>query len=163
MKDTILIVGMAGRKSIEDCPGYDSLPNNIRLFTFVPQIDLLPYCSLFITHGGANSVNESLYFSVPLIVIPFFGDQLGNGKQIQEVGLGWNFPLDEEVGVTDITRPRFRQSLTKDSLQSSIHQILCSDSIRDKVNVISKELKEYDGINQIYEIITSFYNEHKLK
>jgi UDP:flavonoid glycosyltransferase YjiC (YdhE family) len=52
------------------------LPENVTARAFVPQIDILPFVSLFITHGGNNSLTESLTVAgCPLIVIPFAGMQ----------------------------------------------------------------------------------------
>ena len=50
----------------------DSIPNNFLSYTVVPQLDILPLCSVFITHGGMGSVMESIVFNVPMIVSPVF-------------------------------------------------------------------------------------------
>jgi UDP:flavonoid glycosyltransferase YjiC (YdhE family) len=36
----------------------------------VPQLEILPYTKLFITHGGMNSTMEAVNYGVPMIVIP---------------------------------------------------------------------------------------------
>uniref|UniRef100_A0A914ND22 glucuronosyltransferase n=1 Tax=Meloidogyne incognita TaxID=6306 RepID=A0A914ND22_MELIC len=43
---------------------------------------------LFVTHGGQNSFNEILKAGVPVIVIPFFGDQLFNATIAEYLGIG---------------------------------------------------------------------------
>lgn len=47
---------------------------------FLPQTRILslPNLSAVITHGGNNSVTESLYFGRPVVVIPLFYDQYDN-------------------------------------------------------------------------------------
>lgn len=47
-----------------------------------------PNIKLFITHGGALGLNEAVYEGVPLIGIPFYGDQKMNIKTIQAAGAG---------------------------------------------------------------------------
>jgi UDP:flavonoid glycosyltransferase YjiC (YdhE family) len=50
------------------------LPENVTARFFVPQVDIFPYVSLFITHGGNNSLTESLTVAgCPLIVVSHFG------------------------------------------------------------------------------------------
>jgi UDP:flavonoid glycosyltransferase YjiC (YdhE family) len=35
----------------------------------VPQLEILERCSLFITHCGMNSINESVYYGCPMVNI----------------------------------------------------------------------------------------------
>jgi len=44
------------------------LPENFVVRNFMPQIELLKRAELFITHGGLGSVNESLYYGVPMLI-----------------------------------------------------------------------------------------------
>lgn len=62
------------------------LPENIWGKKFVPQIQVIEMVDLVITHGGNNTVLESLYFGKPIIVCPLFGDQFNNAQRAVEVG-----------------------------------------------------------------------------
>ena len=64
------------------------LPSNVRAFAKVPQLTLLCRAALFVTHGGMNSVNEALYYGVPMIVLPFGLDQPLVGRELQRRKLG---------------------------------------------------------------------------
>lgn len=64
------------------------LPSNVRAFAKVPQLTLLSRAALFVTHGGMNSVNEALYYGVPMIVLPFGLDQPLVGRELQRRKLG---------------------------------------------------------------------------
>ncbi len=63
-------------------------PDNFIICNYAPQIDLLKRASLFITHGGMNSVSEGLYFNVPLLVYPQMIEQGFVAKRVTAVGAG---------------------------------------------------------------------------
>ena len=66
------------------------LPNNVKLFPWLPQTDLLgnPQTKVFITHCGNNGQYEALYHGVPMIGFPLYLDQPHNGYRIQAKGYG---------------------------------------------------------------------------
>ncbi|MDD4074727.1 MAG: glycosyltransferase [Eubacteriales bacterium] len=64
------------------------LPDNIRAYAFVPQIEVLQNADVFLTHCGMNSVNEAISMGVPMIAMPFINDQISNARRITEMGLG---------------------------------------------------------------------------
>jgi glucuronosyltransferase len=55
-----------------------SIPKNIMISKWLPQSDVLahPNIVLFITHGGMFGTQEGQYRGVPMLFIPFFGDQV---------------------------------------------------------------------------------------
>jgi MGT family glycosyltransferase len=55
---------------------------------FVPQPAILPLVDLVITHGGNNTVTESLHHGKPMVVVPLFWDQYDNAQRVEEMGLG---------------------------------------------------------------------------
>src|SRR5262249_40511123 len=46
------------------------IPDNFLVSSYVPQLEILPRTQVFVTHGGMNSTMESLYYGVPMVVIP---------------------------------------------------------------------------------------------
>ena len=47
-----------------------NMPSNVHLYKSVPQVDVLECADVFVTHGGMNSVSESLVKGTPMVVIP---------------------------------------------------------------------------------------------
>jgi len=67
------------------------IPKNIQVFTnHVHQLYLLshPSVKLFISHCGANSLIEALYYGVPILGLPVRGDQPGNADIAVNLGAG---------------------------------------------------------------------------
>ena len=50
---------------------------------FLPQVALLGRCAVAVTHGGNNSVTESLHSGVPMLVLPFSTDQFAGAAAIE--------------------------------------------------------------------------------
>ena len=121
--------------------GLPEVPGNFLLQETVPQLELLPRCDAFVTHGGANSMHEALSFSVPLVVVPMFGDQPGNADAVAQRGAGFAFcnPLE---------------SLTAQALRSSIAQLLeGTNSFRATAEAISAEIRQSGGLPLAAELI----------
>ncbi|KAF1001566.1 hypothetical protein AG4045_030739 [Apium graveolens] len=57
---------------------------------WAPQSKILEHSSIggFVSHCGWNSVNESMYFGVPIIALPMHLDQPVNAKLVEEIGTG---------------------------------------------------------------------------
>lgn len=64
--------------------------DNIKYFGLLPQLMILKKTSIFITHGGFNSVKEALYFKVPMIVVsrPDEYDRGISGIMVESLKIG---------------------------------------------------------------------------
>ena len=65
-----------------------SIPANFTFHPISPQLRLLQFADVFITHGGLGSVKESIYMGVPMLVWPLRGDQMFNARRVAAKGLG---------------------------------------------------------------------------
>ncbi len=65
-----------------------NIPKNFVIKSYVNQIEVLKQSKLFISHGGMNSVHESLLYAVPLCVYPFHVEQEAVAERIKETGCG---------------------------------------------------------------------------
>lgn len=82
LKEFQVIISIGKKNNVEDI---GDLPDNIFAFNYVPQIQVLKQTDIFITHGGFNSINESLFLNnLPVIVIPQELDQYHNANQIEK-------------------------------------------------------------------------------
>ncbi|PAV75208.1 hypothetical protein WR25_21968 [Diploscapter pachys] len=63
-------------------------PTNLHLYKWMPQQDLLAHNKTvaIITHGGYNTIQESLAVGVPMITMPLFADQCKNSMMAKKRG-----------------------------------------------------------------------------
>ncbi|WP_420631302.1 macrolide family glycosyltransferase [Candidatus Leptofilum sp.] len=132
----------AGRTTEIDTLG--PIPDNFIVQNFVPQLELLPRVSAFITHGGMNSVNEGLYFGVPLIVVPQQMEQTLNGRQAARHGAAIVLGDHPPYGRT-----------TPTELQTALETVLTNDSYRQNAKRIGNSFKKSGGYLAAADLITA--------
>lgn len=84
--DWTLVVA-AGRSAADGALG--SLPPNVRVFSRVPQLEILPRVDLMLHHAGLATIFECIYFGVPMLA--YSGGALeenGNAARVEFHGLG---------------------------------------------------------------------------
>lgn len=64
------------------------IPNNFKVYNTVNQIEVLQNTDVFITHCGMNSVNESLYYGVPMVLFPKHSEQKLVADRTAKLGAG---------------------------------------------------------------------------
>jgi MGT family glycosyltransferase len=101
-------------------------PPNFEVLAFAPQLEVLREASLFLTHGGMNSVSEALWNEVPLLVFPQHGDQHLVAARVAELGAGLTLrPPDiephklRELAGRVLTEPSFRDGARR--ISASFH------------------------------------------
>ena len=105
---------------------------------FLPQTSVLPLVDVVITHGGNNTVTESLYFGKPMIVLPLFWDQHDNAQRVQETGFGVR--LDPY---------RFRD----EELHGWIERLLADQGLAVRLQRLARRLQATPGTIQAAEMI----------
>jgi MGT family glycosyltransferase len=107
---------------------------------FLPQPAILPQVDAVITHGGNNTVVESLHFGKPMIVLPLFWDQHDNAQRMQELGLGRR--LDT-----------YRHE--PDELVDAIESLLADPHLPGRLSGISHRLQAAPGTARAADLIES--------
>jgi zeaxanthin glucosyltransferase len=64
------------------------IPASWMVASTLPQVALLRHASLSITHGGCNSVVETIAAGVPMVVLPFSTDQFAIAADLERTGRG---------------------------------------------------------------------------
>jgi UDP:flavonoid glycosyltransferase YjiC (YdhE family) len=74
---------------------------------------------------------------IPLILVPFTGDQLGNSEAAESLGVGYYFRHDEGTSLNAHTDP-WRSSLTPETMKQAIEFAL-SESTKQKATELANE------------------------
>ena len=80
---------------------FGALPANISVFPHVNQIAVLEQADVFLSHCGMNSVSESLYFGVPLVMLPQTSEQKGVAERVKQVGAGLKLKKTDGSSILD--------------------------------------------------------------
>jgi len=139
-EEIIMVMALGNR---EDVLEGLTVPKNFLPFKVVPQLEVLPLCSAFITHGGMGSVLESMVYHVPMIVVPLFGDQPDNADNVQRsnMGFGFRYPL---------------RTLSPESLGKSVAELLDPDPMnkyRAAVKSTAEKMEATGGAAKAIELI----------
>jgi MGT family glycosyltransferase len=117
------------------------IPENVLVRSYVPQLDVLARTDLFLTHGGMNSVSESAWYGVPMLVLPQAGDQLMIAKQVERLGAG--LCLEDK-------------KLAPDYLRLHVERVLNTPSFRQESQRIGDSLRAAGGYSRAADEIQSF-------
>jgi len=85
-----LIISLGARF---DPAEFADFPGQPLIVGFAPQLQLLKHATLIITHGGANTVFESLLEGKPMIAIPIAYDQPAIAARLVRAGAGIALPV----------------------------------------------------------------------
>lgn len=95
-------------------------PGNVLVVPSVPVLALLPHLDAVISHGGMNTVNETLAHGVPLVLAPIRHDQPIVASQVVRAGAGIRVPFHRvrpsqlrEALVSILDDPSYRRAATR--------------------------------------------------
>lgn len=146
-----LIATLAGtpyRVVVSKGPQHDQLElaDNMTGAEFLPQVSILPHVDLVITHGGNNTVTESLRYGRPMIVLPLFWDQYDNAQRIAETGLG--------VRLDTYTH-------APGELTGAIERLLTDAPLHERLNAIASRLAAAPGTVKAADLIERAAGDHQ--
>ena len=123
--DYQVIMSVGNLVSIED---FGELHENISVYSHVDQIAVLKKADVFVSHCGMNSVSESLYFEVPLVMLPQTSEQKGVAERVSQLGAG--IKVDKLGGV---------------SVMTAINKILSIDTYKQNAKKVAEGFKNSSG------------------
>ena len=132
-----------------------SLPSNVSIHSWIPQLTVLSKTKIMITHAGLGSIKECIHMGVPMICFPVSRDQPGNAARVyfHKLGLRSNY---EKVTTYDLrhmineiaTNPLYSISVNQMREQS---QAANNNSLAVKIveNIIGKQIMKDSSKSEI--------------
>jgi MGT family glycosyltransferase len=114
------------------------LAGNMDGAEFLPQTEILPKVDLVITHGGNNTVTESLYFGKPMVALPIFWDQHDNAQRLDETGFGVRLDTYRHSG---------------EELTGAIERLLGDEELAARLAATSQRLQQARGTELAADLI----------
>ncbi|MEJ7607272.1 MAG: nucleotide disphospho-sugar-binding domain-containing protein [Bryobacteraceae bacterium] len=107
-----------------------SVPQNVLVVKWAPQLSILERAHIMITHGGANTVKECIWFGVPMILFPMGLDQPGTAARVAFHGFGL---------VGDIRR------ISAGKIRSLVQRIATGPRFRSRVELMRERFRSVDS------------------
>ncbi|SEN41152.1 glycosyltransferase, MGT family [Chitinophaga rupis] len=127
-----------------DLQALEPVPANFAVKRSVPQTALLPHVDVFVTHGGLNSTMESLFYGIPLVVLPTIKEQETTAARVRELQLGI---------VPD------KSNLTSASLREAVNYVLQNEQIRQFLQHMKNDIRSAGGYLRATDAITAYYQQ----
>jgi MGT family glycosyltransferase len=123
-----------------------TLADNMVGAQMLPQTKVIPQVDLVISHGGNNTVTETLHFGKPLIVLPLFWDQYENAQRIDELGFGVRL---NTYGFADT------------ELTDAVDRLLADTALRSQLADMGAAIRARDGLRTGADAIERVGLEHR--
>jgi len=121
-------------------------PKNFVIRNRVPQLEVLKRAAAFVSHGGMNSINESYYYDVPMVMVPQQPEQFFNARRIKGMNAGICLAPEQ---------------VSEKSLNDAVTQLLTDKKIQENTKRFGKELRDAGGYKAATaEIMTFIYGEN---
>jgi MGT family glycosyltransferase len=136
---------LATSASATDIPA--GLGENVRLETFVPFDEVLPYVRALVTHGGTGSVGRALKYGVPMLIISSYGETVNTGRQAAQLGLAYHLP---------------KNKATPKAIRSTLQALLQDHALHTRVKALSEKMLSIDSQELAAKSIESILHSEKI-
>lgn len=108
-----------------DPAALSTIPPNATVERFIPQAEVLPRCSLIVTHAGSGSMLGALAHGVPMLAVPHAADQFENAA------------ASVAAGAARVVMP---DDLSEDTVREAARALLDDRSYRDAARKVAAEI-----------------------
>ena len=123
----------------------EALSRNALVVPYAPQTELLSRARITITHGGLNTVLDSLAAAVPMVAVPIAFEQPAIAKRVEWSGTGEVIPL---------------RKLNPKKLRAALDEILANDRYAAKALDMARAISAGGGAKTAADIIDSLLHKN---
>lgn len=110
------VILSAGRQA--DPKKWGDVPENFAVYPYVDQMKVLASADVFLTHCGMNSVQESLYMGVPMVLYPQHAEENAVALRAEQLGAGLRLKRVSPEGIRRAVRQVWEQPSFKRNAQA---------------------------------------------
>ena len=126
-----------------DIGALGQLPEHIKVYPRVNQMEVLAHTDAFITHCGMNSVMESLYMGVPMALFPQHPEERAVANRVAELGAG--VPL---------------RSARERDIRDAVMKLLGEPSYINNAGTLAKDMRSCGGAQEAATFIERVVGAH---
>ncbi len=135
--ETALVVVTTGRDDVNHLTE-SSLPENVRVASFLPYGHLLPHVDLMITNGGYNGVQVALSYGIPLVVAGRTEDKPEVCARVEWSGVG------VDLGT---------ESPSEEQIRRAVQQVLHDQRFRERAGEMAAEYRNSNAAVESAELL----------
>lgn len=128
-----------------DIKSLGHIPDNFQIEKRVEQVKVLQETDAFITHCGMNSVSESLYYSVPMILFPQHSEQRMVAERVASLGAG-------------IILKKSKPELIRDA----VFKVINDNEYKENANKLAKSFHYAGGAQKAADAVLKVIEESKI-
>jgi MGT family glycosyltransferase len=133
--DMQLVISLGGRFDPEM---FTDLPGDPLVTRYAPQLELLKLATIVITHGGSNTVFESLMEGKPMIAIPLALDQPAVAARLARLQIAEVLPV---------------MRLSATTIRAAITKLLHDPHYREAAVGMQGRLRSFHGLERAVDVI----------
>jgi len=126
------------------------------LSPWIPQNAMLadPRCKAFLAHGGWGGTMEAAMSGMPVLALPFFGDQPTSAQLIESSGWGLSLPCQNALpSKSGSTPPTYKGKLTAEEVRAKMTRFVTEPSFAEKARTIQAAALRMGGASAVAEVI----------
>ncbi|CAE7693134.1 ydhE [Symbiodinium pilosum] len=137
----------------------EAVPGNVVVARSLDQLALLQKAEAFVTHCGQNSSSEAVLAGVPVVAMPFFGDQPLNAQRFIALGCGLlQSYVDVPPSASDkVFRPELDR-VSPESLATAIRRVLDEPQFGETMRALREKEESGKSIDEKLQSYQSAYS-----
>jgi rhamnosyltransferase subunit B len=117
------------------------LPDNILAVKYAPYAQVFPRAAAIVHQGGIGTTAQAMRAGTPTLIMPYSHDQPDNARRVEKLG------TSKTLG-----RDRYRSTTVAPLLKT----LLEDPSYRQRAQLVSKQIKQEDGIDGVVVAIEKY-------